>query len=330
MLGPITTGIDDKFLSQEECEVLKHPLINGVILFSRNYEDREQLLALTSSIKAINPKLLVSVDHEGGRVQRFRDEFSQLPSMSDAFQLENVSEKLHDIGWTLAAELLACQVDFSYAPCVDVNGISQVIGNRAFSSEPEKVVAGAKALIKGLHSAGMKSVIKHFPGHGSVGPDSHIAMPMDDRSFADINEFDLVPFKRLVVESLADAVMPAHVIYSEVDKNPACFSDFWLQTVLRKQLGFNGPVISDDMGMQGAVQVGDYPTRVAKALDAGCDTVLLCNEKSGLFQVLDSLPIEKYQEHGARMAVFHQKKYPSWDDVKRDQRWLNCQKIINN
>lgn len=330
MLGPITTGIDDKFLSQEEYEVLKHPLINGVILFSRNYEDRDQLLALTNSIKAINPKLLVSVDHEGGRVQRFRDGFSQLPSMSDAFQLENASEKLHDIGWTLAAELLACKVDFSYAPCVDVNGISQVIGNRAFSSEPEKVVAGAKALIKGLHSAGMKSVIKHFPGHGSVGPDSHIAMPVDDRSIADITEYDLVPFKRLVAESLADAVMPAHVIYSEVDKNPACFSDFWLKTVLRKQLGFNGPVISDDMGMQGAVQVGDYPTRVAKALDAGCDTVLLCNEKPGLYQVMDSLPIEKYQHHGARMAVFHQKTYPSWDDVKRDQRWHNCQKIINS
>ena len=330
MLGPIITGIDGKFLSQEECEVLKHPLINGVILFARNYEDTEQLLALTNSIKAIKPNLLVSVDHEGGRVQRFVKGFSQLPSMSDAFLLENTEQKLQDIGWTLAAELLACKVDYSYAPCVDVNGISQVIGSRAFSSEPEKVVVGAKALIKGLHSAGMKSVIKHFPGHGSVGPDSHIAMPVDTRSFADINEFDLLPFKQLIAEALADAVMPAHVIYSAVDENPACFSEFWLKNMLRHQLAFKGPVISDDMGMQGAVQVGDYPTRVKAALDAGCDSVLLCNEKEGLYQVLDTLSINNYQHHGARMAIFHQKNYPSWDDVKRDQRWLRCQKIINS
>ena len=328
MLGPITTGIDDKTLSQEELELLAHPLVGGVILFSRNFENIEQLCALTKHIKTINPALLISVDHEGGRVQRFRDGFTELPSMSDAFMFAN--NGLNDIGWTLAAELLACQIDFSYAPCVDVNGISQVVGNRAFSSEPMDVINGAKALIGGLHSAGMKSVIKHFPGHGSVGPDSHIAMPKDDRSFREISQFDLLPFKALIDLGIADAVMPAHVIYSEVDENPACFSPFWLQKVLRQQLGFNGPVISDDMGMQGAVQVGDYVTRVTKALQAGCDNVLLCNEKEGLYQVLDGLSIADFQEHGSRMKVFHQKRYPSWDDVKRDARWQNCQKLIKS
>ena len=326
-MGPITTGIDSTELTQEELELLVHPLINGVILFSRNYHDPEQLLALCQRIKKTNPELIISVDHEGGRVQRFRQGFTQLPSMQNAYQLGK--DSLNNIGWTLAAELLAVSIDLSYAPCVDLNGISQVIGCRAFSSDPKEVSQGAVSLIEGLHSAGMKNVIKHFPGHGSVSPDSHIAMPVDGRPLDEILAHDFLPFKYLIEQGLADAVMPAHVIYDQVDPLPACFSPFWLQTILRDKLGFEGAIISDDMGMQGAVQIGDYQTRVRQALDAGCDTVLLCNEKDGLFEVLDGLDITRYKNHGRRMSVFNHKNYPSLSEVQSDARWRACQKIIN-
>jgi beta-N-acetylhexosaminidase len=327
-LGPITTGIDGVSLSQEECDVLTHPLINGVILFTRNYQEPEQLLALCKSIKKLDPNLLISVDHEGGRVQRFQNSFTLLPTMQDAFTNAKNIVDLSYFGFTLAAELLASHIDFSYTPCVDINGISEVIGNRAFSSKPTDVIQAATHLIEGLNQAGMKNVVKHFPGHGSVGPDSHTAMPVDSRSLDEILKADFLPFAHLVKNGLADAVMPAHVIYDQVDTKPACFSPFWLQTILRQQLKFDGAIISDDMGMQGAVQMGDYPTRVEHALLAGCDSVLMCNEKQGLFEVLDKLSISKYQSHGHRMTAFNHRTYPEWDAVKSDKRWLACQKLI--
>ena len=270
MIGPLITGIDGISLTSEEKEILKHPLIAGVILFTRNFEENQQLIALCKEIKACNAQLSISVDHEGGRVQRFKTGFTAIPSMFEAAKIEEQSEVLPHIAWTLAAELLARNIDFSYTPCVDLKGISEVIKERAFSSDPHAVAVAAEHFITGLHAATFPSIIKHFPGHGSVGPDSHIAMPVDTRSWNEIEQ-DLHPFKMLIKKGLADAVMPAHVIYSEVDSLPACFSPVWLQSILREKLAFNGVIISDDMGMQGAVQIGDYPTRVKAALDAGCD-----------------------------------------------------------
>ncbi|MDP4982288.1 beta-N-acetylhexosaminidase [Pseudoalteromonas tunicata] len=329
-MGPILTGISGLSLLPEEVEYLQHPLVAGVILFTRNYHDNEQLIALTAQIKKISPMLLISVDHEGGRVQRFRDGFSAIPAMFEAtsFQKKHNSPILADLGFTLAAELRAHGVDFSFTPVLDLNGISQVITTRAFASSPIEVIDAAKHFIGGLHSAGVKNVVKHFPGHGSVGPDSHIAMPVDERSKAEIFNSDMSVFKALVDSGCADGVMPAHVIYPDCDPKPACFSDYWLKQVLRNKLGFKGPVFSDDMGMQGAVQMGDYVTRTQSALDAGCDLALLCNEPHGLYEVLDGLEINLYQNHGQRGLAYLQKKNVTMMELKTDHRWLAAQSVI--
>ena len=329
-MGPILTGIDGLFLAQHEVEVLQHPLIGGVILFSRNYEDNQQLIALTKQIKAISPTLLISVDHEGGRVQRFRKGFSAIPAMADVGQNQSrLSEDiLAPLGFTLSAELRAHGVDFSFAPVLDVNGISQVITNRAFSSEPNEVVRFAAQFISGMRRCGMKNVVKHFPGHGSVGPDSHIAMPVDEREKEQVFSHDLTAFAQLMAKNLCDGVMPAHVIYSQCDDKPACFSSYWLQSVLRQHLQFNGVVFSDDLGMQGAVQMGDYLTRTQLALDAGCDMALLCNDPDGLYQVLDGLPIESYQHHGQKALSYLATTHLTMSELKTDTMWQQAQSII--
>lgn len=329
-MGPILTGIAGLTLQPEEIEYLQHPLVGGVILFSRNYFNNEQLCVLTAQIKKISPTLLICVDHEGGRVQRFRTGFSAIPAMQDAALFGKRSNRpiLADLGFTLAAELRAHGVDFSFAPVLDLNGISQVITNRAFASSPNDVIDAAKQFISGLHRAGMKNVVKHFPGHGSVAPDSHIAMPVDERSKSEIFQSDLSVFKALFEAGCTDGVMPAHVIYPDCDSRPACFSDYWLKEVLRHQLGFKGPVFSDDMGMQGAVQMGDYVTRTQCALDAGCDMALLCNEPHGLYQVLDGLGINQYQNHGHRALAYLQSKSVSMIELKSDARWQAAQSVI--
>jgi beta-N-acetylhexosaminidase len=327
-MGPIITGIDGTELSQIERELLTHPLVGGVILFSRNYAESTQLIELTRQIKLCKPELTISVDHEGGRVQRFRQGFSAIPSMRDASHFHKTSPCLTELGWTLAAEVLAHGIDFSYTPVLDIDTVSTVIGNRAFSDNPEDVVTSACDFIAGLKLAGMKNVAKHFPGHGSVVADSHIAMPIDERSLSDIQDWDMQPFVSLMTQNLIDGVMPAHVIYPEVDTLPACFSARWLQTILKQQIGFKGAIISDDMGMQGAVQIGDYPTRVKTALDAGCDAVLLCNEKYGLEQVLDGLSVVNYQGHGQALQCYRQKSFPTLAEVKSDLRWQRAQKLI--
>ena len=329
-MGPILTGINGLSLEQHEVEVLQHPLVAGVILFSRNYEDNEQLIALTQQIKAISPTLLISVDHEGGRVQRFRHGFSAIPSMADAgiAQGKSTQEILLPLGFTLSAELRAHGIDFSFAPVLDINGISEVITNRAFSSEPDKAAVYAAQFISGMRRCGMKNVVKHFPGHGSVGPDSHIAMPIDERDKALIFSHDLRVFSQLMAQNLCDGVMPAHVIYSQCDEKPACFSTYWLQSVLRQQLQFNGVVFSDDLGMQGAVQMGDYLTRTKLALDAGCDIALLCNEPDGLYQVLDGLPICDYQHHGDNALSYLASTHFTMSELKTDTLWKQSQSII--
>lgn len=327
-MGPIITGIDGVSLTQEENELLAHPLVGGVILFSRNFAENAQLRALTQQIKTINPALTISVDHEGGRVQRFREGFSAIPSMREATRYNQNTPCLTELGWTLAAEVLAHGIDFSYTPVLDIDTVSTVIGNRAFADTPEQVTLAATTFIHGLKQTGMCNVTKHFPGHGSVVADSHIAMPVDERSFDEIKKWDMQPFINLIHHNLVDGVMPAHVIYPNVDALPACFSHYWLKSVLKKTLGFNGVIISDDMGMQGAVQIGDYPVRVQTALDAGCDAALLCNDKVGLFEVLDNLSITDYQMHGKALAGYRQKSFPSLADVKRDARWQKAQQHI--
>jgi beta-N-acetylhexosaminidase len=280
-------------LTEEDRQVLSLPSVGGVILFSRNYVSREQLIALVQQMRSCNPDLLIAVDHEGGRVQRFKNGFTRLPAMgailASTTNMEQAKEHALQLGWLMAYELIACDIDISFAPVLDLNGISQVIGDRSFSAEPDEVILLASAFIDGMHEAGMKCTGKHFPGHGSVLEDSHIALPIDQREFSQIAETDLRVFSQLIREGKLDAIMPAHVIYQKVDAKGAGFSAHWLQDILRQTYQFEGLIFSDDLSMEGAGAQGGYVQRAEQALVAGCDMVLACNNRAGALEVAHGL-----------------------------------------
>ena len=295
-MGPLMLDVSGFELTHEEIDILDHPLIGGLILFSRNYYDQKQLSDIVRHIRSVTRNnILIATDHEGGRVQRFREDFSKIPAMgSIAHQtdknLQQSSYLCEQFGWLMAAELLAFDIDISFAPVLDIQGVSEVIGDRSFHQQPEKIIQLASEFIKGMHRAGMSATGKHFPGHGNVLEDSHIAMPVDHRSKADIFTVDMAIFKSIHQQGLLDAVMPAHVIYPDVDALPAGFSQTWIKQILRQQLGFNGVVFSDDLSMQGAVQMGNILERAELAIAAGCDMVLVCNDPKGTIDVIDGLP----------------------------------------
>ena len=290
-------------LTEEERELIQHPMIGGVILFSRNYHSVDQVTQLVKEIRNISEgkgkdkakSLLIAVDHEGGRVQRFRNEFTELPAVAtlgklyakDKMKALNTS-RLH--GWLMASEVKSVGIDFSFSPVLDLDyGISQVIGDRAFHQNALVVADLATAYIEGMRDAGMASTGKHFPGHGAIKEDSHLAIPIDKRSYSEILAADIQPFIHLFKEGL-DAVMPAHVIYSEVDSYTAGFSRVWLQDILRQQLGFDGVIFSDDLTMEGASIVGGYTERAEAAIEAGCDMILVCNNREAVTEILDNVP----------------------------------------
>jgi beta-N-acetylhexosaminidase len=294
-LGPVMLDLAGPELSAGEGELLRHPLAGGVILFSRNYRSPQQLGELTAAIRALRkPELLIAVDHEGGRVQRFQEGFSRIPAMrrlGHAWDRDRAQAcaAAGDIAYVLASELLACGVDFSFTPVLDVDfGASGVIGDRALHADPAAISQLASSLVAGLRAAGMASVAKHFPGHGYVRADSHLAVPVDERSYAEIDSADLVPYRQLIRDGLA-AVMPAHVIYPKVDALPAGFSSIWLQQILRRQLAFDGMIFSDDLSMEGASVAGGVVERGRAALAAGCDMVLLCNAPEAASSLLKGL-----------------------------------------
>ena len=310
-LGPVMLDIKGCVLDDDDRRRLMHPAVGGVILFSRNYQDREQLASLCSEIHALrDPRLVVTVDQEGGRVQRFREGFQALPAMGHLGDLydQDPTQALRDaetFAWVMAAELLHYGVDLSFAPVLDLgNPVSSVIGDRAFHRDPETVVHMANAWIRGMRSAGMEAVGKHFPGHGSVEGDSHHVMPFDRRSFAEIEALDLVPFRRVIATHLT-GIMMAHVIYDHVDENAAGYSSYWIETVLRKQMEFDGVVFSDDLSMSGAESVGGYPERARHALAAGCDILLVCNNPEGADEVLESLQGYSNPTSQLRMIRLH-------------------------
>jgi beta-N-acetylhexosaminidase len=289
--GPLMIDVADTRMTAEERERLMHPLVGGVILFTRNYVDPQQLTALCAEIHALrDPPLLIAIDHEGGRVQRCREGFTRVPPMRSLGVWWERDAKAalagaRAIGFTLASELLACGVDLSFTPVLDLDyGASGIIGDRAFHRQPQAVIELAGALIDGLHDAGMACCGKHFPGHGFIRADSHLALPVDERSMAEMAE-DQQPYRGLIEQQQLDAVMAAHVLFPQVDSRPAGFSPVWLGR-LRNEFGFDGAIFSDDLSMEGASIAGDMVGRVEASWQAGCDMMPVCNVPDAVGKVL--------------------------------------------
>jgi beta-N-acetylhexosaminidase len=306
-LGPVAVGVRGTSLTRTDRERLVHPLVGMVILFSANYESPEQLIRLCSDIHALrDPPLLIAVDHEGGRVQRFREGFTRLPPMRRLGDLWDRDVLLAcrvaaSLGYVMAAELRARGIDMTFAPVLDVDhGRSSVIGDRALHSDARVVSMLAAHLTHGLLLAGMANCGKHFPGHGWAEADSHVALPMDTRSRTDILKSDAAPYQWL--GPMLAGVMPAHVVYPQIDQQPAGFSRHWIQKVLRGQLGFTGAVFSDDLLMAGAGVAGSVVERAAAALDAGCDFALVCNDTAAMDQVLGAVKWVRSAAFDGRLA----------------------------
>jgi beta-N-acetylhexosaminidase len=288
MHGSLMLDIAGTWLTAEDRQLLRQPEVGGLILFARNIENLLQVQELCRAIRAVRPDLLLAVDQEGGRVQRLRRDFVRLPAMREFASRPNPQELAEICGWVMATEVLAVGLDFSFAPVLDLDyQRSAVVGSRAFEGDPQRASELAGAFIRGMHSAGMAATGKHFPGHGWAEADSHVAIPVDERGLDELRGQDLVPFRKLATE--LDAVMPAHVIYPQIDDRPAGFSRRWLQDVLRDELGFRGLIFSDDLSMAGAHVVGDAASRIEAALMAGCDMGLVCNDRGAAELALSAL-----------------------------------------
>lgn len=326
-IGPVMIDISGTTLSQYDKEKIAHPNTGAIILFARNYAEPTQVAELCRQIKAArNGAILIAVDQEGGRVQRFQNGFTRLPPV--AAYAEN-SALTEDAGWLMASELLVLGVDFSFAPVLDIDcGVSQIIGNRSFSTNCALTCQLASTFRKGMQSAGMAATGKHFPGHGAVALDSHLALPVDERDFDSIYSKDILPFKQLIQEGL-EGIMPAHVVYPAIDELPAGFSAIWINEVLRKQLGFNGAVFSDDLSMEGAACVGDFTERAKLARQAGCDMILVCNNESAAEQVLESTPIEPDPIREQRLLAMLGKNSLTPQQLKSSIRWQSVSEQLS-
>ncbi len=307
------------WLAAEDRQILRQPQVAGLILFARNIEDPRQVRELSAAIRAVRPDLLLAVDQEGGRVQRLRQGFVRLPAMRALADNANAEQLAEDCGWVMASEVLAAGLDLSFAPVLDLDHQrSAVVGSRSFEGNPELATRLAGAFIRGMNAAGMAATGKHFPGHGWAEADSHVAIPVDERSLEQIRTVDLQPFAQLS-KQLA-AVMPAHVIYPQVDSQPAGFSRRWLQDILRGELGFTGVIFSDDLSMAGAHVVGDAACRIEAALAAGCDMGLVCNDRAAAELALSALQRLKVQAPQG-LARMRRQAFPGIE-YRQHPRWL--------
>ncbi|WP_260260824.1 beta-N-acetylhexosaminidase [Vibrio intestinalis] len=322
-MGPLWLDVAGYELTAEDKEILQHPTVGGVILFGRNYHDNEQLLALTTAMrKAAKRPILIGVDQEGGRVQRFREGFSRIPAAQLYAQQANGEQLAQQGGWLMAAELIAHDIDLSFAPVLDKGFDCKAIGDRAFGDDVDTILRHSTAFMQGMKSVGMATTGKHFPGHGGVIADSHLETPYDERD--SILEQDMAIFKAQIEAGTLDAMMPAHVIYPQYDDHPASGSQFWLKKVLREQLGFKGIVFSDDLNMEGAAIMGGAAERSHQALVAGCDMILLCNNRDQQVEVLDNLPILEFPE---AMTLLKKQSF-TMADLQRSEEWKQASEAM--
>lgn len=333
-LGPVMMDLVGTQISDAEKELMQRPTVGGVILFTRNFESIEQITSLIAEIHALRtPHLLIAIDHEGGRVQRFHEGFSKLPPASvfgEIYKQDQAKAREYAelTGWLMAAELRAIGVDFSFAPVLDLaHGVSGVIGNRAFHSKPDIAATLAYAFMHGMSLAGMSGVGKHFPGHGGVAEDSHLALPVDHRDMASLFKEDIVPFEKMIQNHLP-AIMPAHVIYDQVDDKPAGYSAIWLQQILRDRLKFQGVIFSDDLSMEAAGVGGSYGERAQLALQAGCDMVLVCNHPEAVTEVVAALGDYSNPVSELRLARMHGKNDVKRDELLASKKWQQANQLV--
>ena len=299
----LMVDIEGPSLSSDDIELIKSPYVGGLILFDRNFIDKDQLIDLCFEIKSKKPEIIIAVDQEGGRVQRLKKGFSLIPPMQRLGDLVLHERELgldlcKETGWLVASELIACGVDLSFSPVLDLDqNSSSVIGDRAFSDQIDVVIDCARAFIFGMHEAGMASVGKHYPGHGSISEDSHVEKPIDKRILNEIENKDLIPFKELIND--LDGIMTAHILFPEVDKNVTTFSKIWLSEILKEKLNFKGIIFSDDLNMEGANDYKSFYLKAEKAIKAGCEMILVCNNRNGVldayryFEENNIVPSEK-------------------------------------
>jgi beta-N-acetylhexosaminidase len=320
-------------LTPEDRDVLRHPLVGSVILFTRNYANSEQLARLVADIHAVRqPALIVGVDHEGGRVQRFRSGFSKLPPLrriGHEFDLDarHGLTLARSMGWLMAAELRAHGIDLSFAPCVDLDyGVSEVIGDRAFHAKPDAVAQLALAYMQGMKDAGMAATAKHFPGHGAVVADSHQSLPVDRRDWAGVAD-DVAPYRRLIANGLP-GVMVAHVLFPAVAPEPASLSRRWIQNALREELRFEGAVFADDLSMGGAKEFGNIVARASAALAAGCDVLPVCNDRAAVLKLFDELKHDVEPTAHLRLVRMRGRAAPERDALYAGEPWRASQELL--
>ena len=335
MYGILMIDIDSTVLTVEDISLIKQAQVGGVILFGRNVKEPLQVRHLCDDIRHHNPDILIGVDQEGGRVARLREGFTKLPAMGQLGKLfdQDPSRALslaYDCGYLMAAEVLAVGIDISFAPVLDRDGISQVIGDRSFHQDPQIIVALGTQLMQGMKAAGMATTGKHFPGHGAIAPDSHIAEAIDERSFDEIMATDIQPFMQTL--PWLDAVMPAHVIFSQIDAKSAGFSKVWLQDILRQQLQFDGVIFSDDLSMQGAQAAGDVSARVRAAIEAGCDIALVCNDRVAAHEAAEAAQELPYPNQNRVKTM--RGKVPQWqgnleETCQQFQHWQQARLAVS-
>jgi beta-N-acetylhexosaminidase len=335
-LGPLMVDVAGLELTPEDRDVLRHPLVGSVILFTRNYATSDQLRRLVAEIHAVRaPALIVAVDQEGGRVQRFRPEFSKLPPprrIGHEYDLDarHGLTLARSMGWLMAAELRAHGVDLSFAPCVDLDyGVSEVIGDRAFHSKPDAVAQLALAYMQGMKDAGMAATAKHFPGHGAVVADSHHSLPVDRRDWDGVSA-DILPYRRLIANGLP-GVMVAHILFPAVDDRPASLSRRWVQNALREELRFEGTIFTDDLSMGGAREsaaFGDVVARASAALAAGCDVLPVCNDRGAVVKLLDELEHEIQPSSHLRLVRMRGRAAPEREELLAGEPWRGAQELL--